>query len=402
MAKGNFLMNTVSGKLGSMVLYRAKGDQRSRTYVKTVSNPSTRAQLEQRTQLANLVSMYRVLKPIAGAAFENIASNQSAYNAFVSANLNKGTLVFLPKAQAQAGGCVAAPYQITKGTLPAILTTGLAPDAISSLSVGAATTISNLMVAELSALLVNNNVGIDYGMQLSYVSVIQSSAIGTNLPVCQLKNFEMTLSVDDTTAVSDLFPARALGVTGNHISHVADTVLGGYCWVLSKLENSAVKVSSQSLLITSSIILNQYTGNSANTRAGDSYGVGDSVFFSPLTRSTDNIVVGNPSVAHVETATGVDLVEAVGNGSFTLIGCKVSGNNLSGVTAANVYTSLNANPVTDSEIIAGAVVAAITNKTAVGMTLAGPVTGLYKRVAIVLDGAIVYNVVADVPYDPTA
>ena len=404
MAKGNFLMNTVAGKLGSMVLYRAKGDQRSRTYVKTVSNPKTRAQLDQRTQLANLVAVYRAMKNVMSSAFENAAANQSQYNAFVSANLNVGTSVHLSKADAAAGACIAAPYQVTKGSLPPVTLTGLAPDAITNISVGVLTSMAGVTVAELSAALVASNAGISYGMQLSYYSLMQGRSIVTGAVSCGLTPYEMTLDSEDGSLVSHRFPARALGITDGSLSHVADTLLGGYCWVWSRKDSGSIKVSSQSLNITSTDTLAQYTGSSAATRGASSYGIGASVFLSPTTRGDVVPVVHNPSVLSFKTSAGVDVRKSetgfLQTTAMNLNGALVTGNNLSGVIAVKVFTATSGHEQTNAAVIAGAVAVTATNQTDIGMTLSSAVAAsVFTRIAIVMDGIIVWNAITNDPTD---
>lgn len=403
MAKGNFLLNTVAGKLGGMVLYRAKGEQRSRTYIATVANPRTRAQLDQRTQLANLVSTYRAMKGVMASSFESAAANQSQYNAFVSANLNKGTLVYITKEYAAAGACIAAPYQVTKGSLSSIVLDGLAPNAISNISLGTLETLVGVTVAELSAQLVASNVGISYGMQLSYYSLIQKADLNTGVEFCQLMPYEITLSESDTTLVSDHFPARAMGVVDGNLAHVADTVLGGYCWVWSRNDSGSIKVSSQSLNITSTAVLAMFTGGTAATRGAGSYGIGASVFLSPTTRDSIVPVVHNPSILSYKSAAGIDVREAVEDGeSISLSASLVTGNDLSGVVEAKIFVSTDATDQTDAAVIAGAVVAVISDETATGLTLAGPAAAIYKRVALVIDGVIMWNAVHVGLPDPTA
>lgn len=395
-------MNTVSGKLGSMVLYRAKGEQRSRTYVATVANPSTRAQLDQRTQLANLVSTYRAMKAVMASAFESAAANQSQYNAFVSANLNKGTLVYMTKAYADAGACIAAPYQVTKGSLPSVVITGLAPNAVSNINLGALTTLAGVTVAELSAVLAANNAGITYGMQLSYYSLVQKQALETGVNFCQLMPYEMTLDSEDATLVSDRFPARAMGVTDNHLAHVADTMLGGYCWVWSRSDSGSIKVSSQSLNITSTEILNMFIGTAAATRSSGSYGTGASVFLSPTTRGEVVPVVHNPSVLTFKTSGGVDVATdgVLVHTAISLDGALVTGNDLSAVAAVKVFTAISGHEQSDEEILAGAVTVTATNQTAVGMTLSSAAgSHVFTRVAIVMDGVIVWKAATNDPTD---
>ena len=104
------------GKLGEQVFTRTGGEQRARAYLKVISNPRTKAQMAQRVRLANLVSGYRVMRPVLGDSFLNRPANQSSYNAFVRANL-ASSRVFLTKDQAASGLFIPDAYKITSGNL---------------------------------------------------------------------------------------------------------------------------------------------------------------------------------------------------------------------------------------------------------------------------------------------
>ena len=109
MTKRNFLLGTSAGKLGDMVFYRAGGEQRTRTRV-IPKNPKTVAQMTNRLSMLNLTSIFRTLKPIIESSFPTKKSNQSAYNAFVSANKASNPF-YIRKADLEEG--YAVPYGIT-------------------------------------------------------------------------------------------------------------------------------------------------------------------------------------------------------------------------------------------------------------------------------------------------
>lgn len=88
MSKGSLFWANASGKLGETVLYRAGGEQRTRSYVARIKNPKTLLQMQNRILMNNVVSMFRSIKPVILSAFPNRPSNQSAFNAFVKANKN--------------------------------------------------------------------------------------------------------------------------------------------------------------------------------------------------------------------------------------------------------------------------------------------------------------------------
>ena len=109
MTKRNFLLGTSAGKLGDMVFYRSGGEQRTRTRV-VPKNPKTIAQMTNRLSMLNLTSIFRSLKPVIESSFPTKKSNQSSYNAFVSAN--KAANPFYIRKEDLAEG-YAVPYGIT-------------------------------------------------------------------------------------------------------------------------------------------------------------------------------------------------------------------------------------------------------------------------------------------------
>lgn len=121
MAKGSQFWGNASGKLGQQVLYRAGGEQRARMYVAKIKNPKTRAQMANRILMNNMVSMFRSMRPILSQSFPTRKSNQSGFNAFVSANKNVNMFA-IDKEMLEAGCCVPYDMVISKGTMGLSLT----------------------------------------------------------------------------------------------------------------------------------------------------------------------------------------------------------------------------------------------------------------------------------------
>lgn len=86
MSKRSLFWGNGSGKLGESVFYRAGGEQRTRTYIKTVKNPKSYQQALQRTKFNNLVGCYKGISTAVKSFFNNRASNQSPFNAFFQLN----------------------------------------------------------------------------------------------------------------------------------------------------------------------------------------------------------------------------------------------------------------------------------------------------------------------------
>ena len=86
MSKRSLFWGNGTGKLGEAVYYRAGGEQRTRTYIKTVKNPKSYQQALQRTKFNNLVGCYKGISTAVKSFYTNRAANQSPFNAFFKQN----------------------------------------------------------------------------------------------------------------------------------------------------------------------------------------------------------------------------------------------------------------------------------------------------------------------------
>ena len=116
MAKNSLFWGKARGKLGEIVLYRAGGEQRSRTYVKKVKNPKSLAQMTQRVKLGSLVSFFRTTANVLRYSFPNRPQRQSGFNAFVAESMPVATTA-LPRKFADQGFSIPLNYHISKGSV---------------------------------------------------------------------------------------------------------------------------------------------------------------------------------------------------------------------------------------------------------------------------------------------
>lgn len=86
MSKRSLFWGNGSGKLGEAVYYRAGGEQRTRTYIKTVKNPKSYQQALQRTKFNNIVGVYKGLALAVKSFYTRREANQSPFNAFFRKN----------------------------------------------------------------------------------------------------------------------------------------------------------------------------------------------------------------------------------------------------------------------------------------------------------------------------
>lgn len=116
MSKGSLFWGKGSGKLGETVLYRAGGEQRTRTYVSKIKNPKTLAQMKNRLSMRNFAQCYRAMQSVLSKSFPNRSQKESGFNAFVKANKSVRSAV-ISKDGAMSGLCVPYDMIISQGYL---------------------------------------------------------------------------------------------------------------------------------------------------------------------------------------------------------------------------------------------------------------------------------------------
>lgn len=401
-------MNLAAGKLGSMVFYRAGGEQRTRTYVKTVRNPRTYSQIAQRSQLANIVNLYRVLNVVLEKSFADKKPKQSDYNAFVSRNLNKVQLYFT-KEMAAKQACVVAPYQITSGSIATIELTGVGDDAVTNIGLGAGFEITKeTTVGEFSRAIIKNNVDIIEGMALSYVSVIQHSGGIDYPPTATANYYQVTIDSTSEKLLYSVMPEQAVAVVGGFLAHGAHVATGGFAWILSrKDENGKLQVSSQSLVINDDETYTYYSSDQAREDAILSYGGQPDAFLTP----GQTVALQPAAPASVSSlSVGGKLVTTMGQRIANLaVGTefRINGTRLD-MDAMSILISSSPTPLAVSQVVAQAkpVATVLTGATGSEVQVKGGVATAAANVyqfAIVQDGKVLYQyVIQEETPDPSA
>lgn len=266
-------MGTGSGKIGNMVLYRSGGEQRMRVYLETIKNPRSQSQMNQRVQLANLVAFYRTAQPFLLGSFQIKDIKLSGYNSFVKANLGN-IKVFLTKSLAAQNACVAAPYRVSDGDIPSISITGVGVASVTNLALGVGLVIDdNTSVGTVSAALVALNANVTEGMQLNYLSLLQGTNPVTQAPYLSYNFYSFVIDSSSEDNFRDRMPSFAFSNVNGFVGHGDSIGDGGFAWVLSKKDTAgAVTASSQNLILTSQILFEQYSSETARQKASESYG----------------------------------------------------------------------------------------------------------------------------------
>ena len=249
-----------------------------------VKNPRTEGQMKTRTKFTNIVAMYRGIRPLLNYGFESKAAGLSDYNMFVRVNMQQ-TPVYLTKQQVAGGACIAAPYQITQGSLPAIVITGEGNTAVTDIFLGGETLAASTTVSAFSKAVVDNNPDYRYGDQISYFIIRQKVNEATKIPYCQFEAHAVILDAANEEKLWSVVPKNGFFSQDGCIGKYGNDGDCVFAWVHSRKNLGKTLVSSQSLIDANSKLA-EHQGGMAYSLAASSYGVGDSAFLTPSGESS--------------------------------------------------------------------------------------------------------------------
>lgn len=280
MSKFTGLLRKQVGSIGDLTFKQVNGMTIVSEKITQMTNPRTDGQMRVRTRWNNIVAMYKGIRPKLNKGFENKAAGLSDFNMFMKMNMQKEA-VYLTKQQVAGGACIAAPYQITQGSLPAIVVTGTGQSGVTDIRLGSLDIVSSTTVAQFANAVVQNNPDYRYGDQISFFLVKQKTNEETDIPYCQFIAAKVVLDAANDDALADVVAnSHGFASVDGKLGHSGNDGDCAYCWVHSRKSSGKVLVSSQSLLAANSII-SEYQGDAAYNLARSSYGMTDDVFLSP-------------------------------------------------------------------------------------------------------------------------
>lgn len=307
MAKySGILQGKVRGKVGGIVFTEVAGvGTVGREYVAKPSNPKSYAQQVRRVKLANLVNAYKAGEGWMKAAFETKKAGQSDYNRFVSLNLNRSRIA-LTKEQAANGSCVIAQYDVSEGTLPSIALnkTGERQWA-TNIALGTLQIDANTTVADFSAAVIANNAHILAGMQITFVSYMQTIDDVTGFPRVICTPYELTIDTNSPEKLNDFLPvsfaAASIGSQSKYLGTGATLADGAFAYILSSRVGGKIKVSTQRLQLVQNPIYLEYVKDAQIQIAVQSYGAAADALLAP----------GSVSSASTPRVQGISFVQGM-------------------------------------------------------------------------------------------
>lgn len=119
MTKRNLTLGSASGKLGSVVYMRRRGQQIARLLVSSPHDPRTISQCAQRACFANYVALWRSLSAFVGDTWRGVSRYGSPQNAFYVHN--RSLMPPIPRSWSRVGAAVPSSGLVTYGALPVTL-----------------------------------------------------------------------------------------------------------------------------------------------------------------------------------------------------------------------------------------------------------------------------------------
>jgi len=285
----NLWMRNAKKRLAGAVLYHLKTQTIVRELAASVTNVRSLSQMRQRTQLSNLVSVWKNMAFWAkSGAFESKKTTMSDYNAFVQANMNRFP-VYLSKSMAENGAAVIAPYIISKGSLLPVTTTFDANNEYfaSDINLGTSEPTGSETMGDIYQRIIDNNNGIKNGDQISYIQVVQTTI--NEVPRIVVRAYEFTIDVTSTEPydASDfdaVFKLRnATGTAQYFLVHIPTNSAEGGAFIISRKSGGKLLVSPASLVLNRSagLYYTTYGSLAAMMTAVNSYGSSGQDFLVP-------------------------------------------------------------------------------------------------------------------------
>lgn len=163
----------------------------------------TRANMQQRTQWANIQAMYRVMREYVLDCFEECDTLRKANNAFMHFNVGRCP-VYLPKRLSGTTACVVAPYQVSNGMLKPIFHT-ISPEGLMNSDIRVGRYISpRTTVADFTRAVMRLNDEYYVGDTITLYVVSQSVGANGQDPEAHCVHFAIRLDSADRRHLSDI------------------------------------------------------------------------------------------------------------------------------------------------------------------------------------------------------
>ena len=285
MAILNGILKKLNGSAGSLTFKQYAGQTVVSEKISVVKKSNTPMQMRQRTKWGNVIQMYKGICPLINYGFESKPVGKSDYNMFIKVNM-KGSDIYLTREEVAGGGCIAAPYQLTQGTLPSIVIVGEGDNVRTDISLGDLTIDAETLVKDFAIAVVSNNADYDFGDQIAFFDVLQRVNAVTGIPYCQFLATNVVLDKASEVKLLDMVSKYGFATVDGFLGHIEGEGAGVFGWVHSRKASGKTLVRTQSLINNNAEVIAEYSGAEAYKRSVKTYGGESSAFLTPGTTTT--------------------------------------------------------------------------------------------------------------------
>ena len=268
------------GKIGTKIYQRRKDGSTVVYEAPDKKETPTRSedQMRVRMQWSNLGAVHTQFRKTLKKGFQELPAGLSDYNAFVQANVGV-CKVYIPKQVRLNGGCVLAPYLVTRGKLPSIVQAKNGSDVmVTDVALGSLVIGDETSVAEFSQAVIAYNNEWEDGDQLTFFYGVQTVDGVTGTPRAKISGYKVVLDVTDTetllwNVVTGLGFTSVVAPSAGYVLGMGGVITDGACaWIHSREgDGGSLMVSTQYLFVDSSV-LESYQTNAAFVASVNSYG----------------------------------------------------------------------------------------------------------------------------------
>ena len=296
MAIGNGIRGMIIGSAGDLTYSVKRGEQVISARVVKTTNPRTPAQMVQRIKLSNILALYRSFHGLLNECFDQPLRKSSrglppVYNRFVSLNLFS-LPVYLTRTEYATGYCIAAPYLVSDGSLPAILTRSCGPDTLTDIFLGDLQLTPDTPVSQFSLAVIRHNPLYFPGDSLLHLDLLQYADPATGVPLVSAHLYTVTLDPADTRPLRSVTPSIGFSSISSYLarpsapdtacpsnekspdiaclSHEKSPDPCAFAWIHTRLTPEGLQASPQRLILHNPLF-QLYNSDTARARALRSY-----------------------------------------------------------------------------------------------------------------------------------
>lgn len=265
----------------------------------------TAAQMIRRIRWGNLVNVFKAMKSWQPKAYDSKTQGQTDYNIFMALNVNKAT-AGSTKEMNLAGAAIWEAYQISRGSLPPIANSYDSAASLYLTNIKLSITLGqSTTVGQLSADIIANNPQFVAGDNLAIILFRNWLVERVEFPYASTLYSEITLDVNSTQLVSAIpsIGSRIQKSSGGFLA-LSTTTTGlydtahevGFVAIRTQRSANSLAVSSQSIVMSDSSILEQFSGDEWDAVCIASYGLTEEAPLEPsFKKATIESITANGS-----------------------------------------------------------------------------------------------------------